>query len=197
MKKSVLNRYERSPEGLILIDVTADRAEDLYNDFDRSAPYIRRDLDPELVDYLIYDARELCREPFGIQFTLARRPDDSGRERIRRSVHNFFLYLVDSQRHKIRQLVHRSLILSSIGIAVLSISVWVNSRIEPESGVFATVFAEGLTVAAWVSLWEALAVFLIDWFPHTRDMTLYRRLASASLRFRAMPGTTDWTDPPR
>jgi hypothetical protein len=55
MKKSVLNRYERSPEGLILIDVTAEKAEDLYSDFDRSAPYIRRDLDPELVDYLIYD----------------------------------------------------------------------------------------------------------------------------------------------
>lgn len=197
MKKSVLNRYERSPEGLILIDVTADKAEDLYSNFDRSAPYIRRDLDPGLVDYLIYDARELGREPFGIQFTLARRPDDSGRDRIRRSVHNFFVYLVDIQRHKIRQLVHRSLILSSIGIAVLFISVWVNSRIGSGSGVFATVFAEGLTVAAWVSLWEALAVFLIDWFPHTRDMALYQRLANASLRFRSMPGTTDWTKSPQ
>ncbi|MFW6313211.1 MAG: hypothetical protein ACOC2N_04930 [Spirochaetota bacterium] len=195
MKKSVLNRYERSPEGLILIDVTADRAEDLYSDFDRSAPYIRRDLDPDLVDYLIYDARELGREPFGIQFTLARRPDESGRDRIRRSVHNFFVYLVEIQRHKIRQLAHRSLILSSIGIAILFISVWANSRVDAESRVLATVLAEGLTVAAWVSLWEALAVFLIDWFPHTRDMSLYRRLADASLRFRAMPGSAEWNDP--
>ena len=192
MKKNVLNRYERGADGHILIDVTADRAEDLYSDFDRSAPYIRRDLDPELVDYLIHDARELGRVPFAVQFTLARRPDDEGRSRIRRSVNSFFLYLVEVQRRKVRQLVRRSLVLFCIGLGLLFASVWTNSGINPESAVIATVFAQGLTIAAWVSLWEALATFLIDWLPHLGDITLYRRLANASLRFRAVPGTADW-----
>jgi hypothetical protein len=51
--------------------------------------------------------------------------------------------------------------------------------------VTANVFAEGLTVAAWVSLWEALAVLLIEWFPHRKNIVLYRRLANAELVFRS------------
>jgi hypothetical protein len=49
----------------------ARRVEDLYNDFDKSAPYIRRDLDQDLADYLIGCARELGRVTFKILFTLS------------------------------------------------------------------------------------------------------------------------------
>ena len=56
MKRHLLSRYERGVDGSILIDVTATRTEDLYSDFDRSAPYVRRDLDQDLVDYLVYCA---------------------------------------------------------------------------------------------------------------------------------------------
>lgn len=84
-------------------------------------------------------------------------------------------------------MVRRSLILFCIGIAILSISVWVNRWLGPDRTVVAHVFAEGLIVAAWVSLWEALASFLIDWFPCLRDIKLYRRLAAVQPVFRSGP----------
>lgn len=185
MKKDVLNRYDRDRDGNILIDVAAEKVEELYSDFDRSAPYIRRDLDPELVDYLIGCARELGNESFTISFTLAQPPDEAGLSRIRGSVNNFFLYLAEVEQQKVRQMVHRSLILFCIGIAILSISVWVNRWLGPDRTVVAHVFAEGLIVAAWVSLWEALASFLIDWFPCLRDIKLYKRLAAVQPVFRS------------
>jgi len=56
----------------------------------------------------------------------------------------------------------------------------------------AHVFAEGLIVAAWVSLWESLATFLIEWFPQLRNIKLYYRLAAVQPVFRsgseALPG---------
>jgi hypothetical protein len=184
MKKRVLARYDRDADGRVLIDVAADRAEDLYNDFDRSAPYVKRDLDPDLVDYLIHSARELGRVPFALRFTLAQNPGDELRTRLARSMNSFFLYLTDVQRHSVRQLVRRSFLLFTIGIGILFASVWANSRVGPQSSVAVTVFAEGLTVAAWVSLWEAIATFLVDWLPHVGDIALYRRFAGAPIIFR-------------
>ncbi len=68
MKQSVLNRYERDSSGRILFDVSADAVEDLFSHWDRTAPYIRRDLDEELTDYLIDSAVEFESQPFGIRF---------------------------------------------------------------------------------------------------------------------------------
>jgi len=195
MKRNVFNRYERASNGRILIDVAAEKVEDLYSDFDRSAPYIRRDLDQDLVDYLIDCARELGHEPFTISFTLAHKPDDTSLSRIRGSVNNFFLYLAEVEQQKVRQMVRRSLVLFCIGVAILFISVWVNRWLGPDRTVVANVFAEGLIVAAWVSLWESLATFLIEWFPQLKNIKLYRRLASVEPVFRSGPETIqrgDW-----
>lgn len=187
MKKDFLNRYERDRFGRLVVDVTADRMEDLFNDFDRSTPYVRRDLDQDLVDYLIDCARELSPEPFAIRFTLASAADKGGQSRIRRSINNFFLYLVAVEKLKIRGMMRTSVVLLCIGVAILFVSVWVNRWVGADRTVVGHVFAEGLTVAAWVSLWEALATFLIEWFPHRKEVRLFRRLAGCDLIFRSQP----------
>jgi hypothetical protein len=180
-KREFLNRYERTPEGKLIIDVAAPKVEDLYEFYDKTAPYVKRDLDPDLVDYLIACAKELRTKDFMIRFTLQSAPGDDSLARVKHSVANFFHYLAEVERDKTRSLVRRSLLLLGIGLGILSISVWVNTALGPERGVVANVFAEGLTVAAWVSLWEALATFLIDWGPHRRRVKLYGHLATASL----------------
>jgi hypothetical protein len=178
-KREFLDRYERAADGRLVIDVTAPKVEDLYQFYDRTAPYVKRDLDEDLVDYLIACARELRSEDFIIRLALESSPGEEQLARIRHSVKNFFLYLMDLERDKTRILVRRSFVLLFIGLGILSISVWVNTLLGPGRGVVANVFAEGLTVAAWVSLWESLATFLIDWGPQRRNIKLYRRLADA------------------
>lgn len=187
MKRDVLNRYERTLDGSILIDVAAPKVEDLYNDFDKSAPYIRRDLNQDLVDYLIDCAREVKREPFVIRFTLTQAPDENKLSRIRRSVNAYFLYITAGERQQVLQMLRRSAFLFCIGLTILFISVSVNQMLGADRSVVANVFAEGLTVAAWVSLWESLAVFLIEWFPHRKNILLYQRLANAQIIFRPDP----------
>jgi len=183
MKRTVVNRYEQDSTGRVIIDVSATRIEDLYNNFDKNAPFIRRDLDQDLVDYLIACVRELKREPFILRFRLDQAPDDEKQSRIRQSVKAYFLYLAKSEQHRVLQMFRRSGILFSIGLAILFLAVSVNRTLGPERSVVANVFAEGLTVAAWVSLWESLAVFLIEWFPLRKNTMLHRLLAYADLTF--------------
>ena len=193
MKRCVLSRYERDNDGNTVIDVSTARIEDLYNDFDKSAPYIRRDLNQDFADYLVDCAQELGRIPFIIRLTMAVFPDEVRSSRIRRSLNTFFVYLGETEMQMMRQKFRRAVILFALGFSILVASVWLNRLLGSERSVTANVSAEGLTVAAWVSLWEALGIFLIGWFPHRKRVTLYQRLAHARLIFRA---TTD-TDPNR
>lgn len=186
MKKTVLNRYERGDDGKIIIDVSASRIEDLYNNFDKSAPYLRRDLDQDLVDYLIDCAKEIGSLPFVIRFTLSQSPDEVKQSRIKKSVYNFFNYLGVREKQKLFNNFRKSAILFLIGLAILFTAVWVNKILGDHRTVFMNVLIQGLTVAAWVSLWEAIAIFLIEWLPLRRHITLYLRLAKASLIFRSL-----------
>ena len=43
-KKEILNRFAVAEKGEIIIDVSANRVKDLYNDFDKTAPYIKKTL---------------------------------------------------------------------------------------------------------------------------------------------------------
>ncbi|WP_170175846.1 hypothetical protein [Sulfurimonas crateris] len=47
------------------------------------------------------------------------------------------------------------------------------------------VVSEGLTVAAWVSMWEALVIFLVKWMPYKKKISLYERIANAKVVFSA------------
>jgi hypothetical protein len=180
-KRKALERYERAADRAFIIDVAAPRVEDLYEFYDRTAPYVKRDLDQDLVEYLIACARELRSEDFVIRLTLQSSPGEDQLARVKHSVTNFFSYLTDAERNKVSNLVRRSLVLLAIGLGIFAISVWVNSLVGASPGVVTKVLAEGLTVAAWVSLWESLATFIIDWGPQRRNIRVYDRLANASV----------------
>ena len=184
LKQTVLDRYEQTTDGKRVIDVAAQQVEALYNNYDRNAPYIRRDLDQELVEYLIEAAQEIHPEPFVIQFTLTQPPDESQQSRILGSINAYFLYLIEIEQRKLVGMFHRSAILFCIGAFILFFAISANQTLDKDSSVLAQVFAEGLTIAAWVSLWEALAVFLIEWFPHHKKIRLYQKLAHAAVSFK-------------
>ena len=99
------------------------------------------------------------------------------------SIPKYFFYLKELEFRELKRMSRTSLILVLIGVSVLTLSVWVNKILANSESVVAQVFAEGLTIAAWVSLWEALATFLINWAPHHRQIKLFERIADAPVFF--------------
>lgn len=184
MEKSIRSRYASTADGKIALDVTADKVQDLYSNFDKTAPYLRKDLDIDLAEYLAECAQEIGDEPFAVRFALAQAPDEDLKARVRKSVEGYFLYLLAVERGKLAHDIRSAMLMLSAGIVILSFAVWAN-RLLAGSGIAGQVFAEGLTVAAWVSLWEALATVLVRCLPRRRELRVFDHLAHAPVLFCA------------
>ena len=184
--KGILSRYARADDGSVIIDVYTDRPEYLYNDFDRKAPYTKKDLDPDFVDYLIGCAKEVGKHSFFIRVNLPSVPTEEVASRVRNSIASYFTYLISAEEDDMRKALRTSVIFLMTGLGLLVLSVWSHQRFLAPESLVGRVMSEGLTVAAWVSLWEALANFLIQWPPHNRELKLYRRLANATVVFQEL-----------
>ncbi|MDH5711692.1 MAG: hypothetical protein OEZ15_08535 [Gammaproteobacteria bacterium] len=191
MKSTILERYPCTDSGQYIIDINAGEISYLYNDFDKYTPYVRKELDDDLVDYLIESASELDKEAFIIRLNLVTPPVESMKSRITASINSYFLYLKTIEIEELGRNIRTSLIFFIIGLTLLSLSVWVNEQLTIDASVITKVFAEGLTVAAWVSMWEALANFLVNWAPFTRRIKLYERIATAPVQFISTPANAD------
>ena len=183
MKKSFLDRYAKTNDGRFAIDITTGRVSDLYNNFDKTTPYAKKELDEDLVNYLIDSAREIGDEEFAVRFHFNEPAGDENRNRVITSVHNYFSYLKELESRTLYQLLRNSLIYLVVGIAILFLSVWVNTVFPVANSVVTRVFAEGLTVAAWVSLWQGVAAFLINWWPYRNRIRLYKQLSAVAVLF--------------
>ncbi len=186
MKKHIISRYELTEKNEVIIDASVRSVEDLYNNFDRTADYLKKDLDQEFVDYVTDCVREIGKRAFVIRISLSTTPDNTVMDRVRRSVRTFFLYLQEAERRQLRAMLRRSLVLFLIGLALLALAIAATRRFSSSEGVLAEVFAQGLTVAAWVSLWEAIANLFIEWYPHRQDIKRYDRVTNAPVMFRQL-----------
>jgi hypothetical protein len=184
MKKRILDRYLRTPDNKIIIDISVGKVEDLYSDFDKHTPYRKKDLDQDFVEYLIESVSEFGDEDFVIQFRFAETIDMSLISRVEKSIQNYFLYLKELELRELAKMARTSMILLAIGGVILFLSVWFSQKIAGYENVICHVIAEGLTVAAWVSLWNALANFLIHWAPHRRQIKRYERITKAPVHFQ-------------
>jgi hypothetical protein len=183
MKSDILERYPRTRDGHYIIDITAGKVSDLYDDFDKYTPYVKKELDQALAEYITESARDLGKENFAIHFHLVEPPDETMKARIITSINSYFLYLKSIEIRELTRTMRISVIFFVVGVAILSLSIWMNQKLTPDAAVRSRVIAEGLTVAAWVSLWEALATFLVNWTPYTRLIKMYERIARAPVKF--------------
>jgi len=184
MNTRILERYRRSPSGELVLDITAARAEELYNDFDKQAPYVIKELDADLVDYIIDSAQELGREPFIISFNLEMACDEHTQSRIRTSIGNYFLYLQEVQQRALQKSMRTTGLFMLLGFGIMFLSVLLNQNVTEGSAVIIHVLAEGLTVAAWVALWQAIANLLIDWWPEWKQARQYENISKTRIEFK-------------
>ncbi len=103
--------------------------------------------------------------------------------RVTRSINVHFQYRAEKEGQQINKMLRKSLILLLIGLLIMATAVWVGGRIGREPSVLANVLEQGLIVAAWVSMWETVATYLIEWLPQRKQRRLFRQLSEAPLSF--------------
>ena len=183
MKKHILDRYAHTPDNKFIIDIAAGKVEDIYNDFDKYTPYVKKELDDDLVEYILVCVNELFDEDFVLQFNISAKADGDAMSRVEKSIHNYFLYRKGLELSKLKDMNRSSLIRLLMGVGILALSAWNSEILGNQDSVLRRVFVEGLTVAAWVSLWEALANFLVNRGPNYRKIKMFDRLIKAPVLF--------------
>ncbi len=180
----ITGRYEFTDKKEVIIDVSVQTIEHLYSNFDRTAPYTKKDLDQELVDYLVDSVKEIRKHKFIIRISLAKTPDTSLTERVRKSINTYYVYLKELEVRALKAMFNQSAILFLVGLVLLAMAIDVTRRLSMRQGVLTEVFAQGLTVAAWVSLWEAIAKVFLELGTHRKNIKLFKRIINAPVVFR-------------
>lgn len=182
-QRPILDRYDRTKDGKFLIDITTDRIEDLYNNFDKTATYFKKDLDQDLVDFIVDSANEIGKETFVLQFQLNQLNEKTPIERVKTSILNYFLYLKELEKRELKKLRRNSFMLFAIGITILTSTIFIGHATAENESLAFEILVEGMTIASWVSIWEAIAIYLIQWKPHIQNIHLYDRVAHAEVTF--------------
>lgn len=120
---------------------------------------------------------------FRFRFRFSQPADGDVIARLTDSIRSYFNYKKQLQNGKLAKMMRTSFIFLVAGLVILGLSIALNEKIAGTDAVVLDVFAQGLTVAAWLSLWEALANFLINWTPYIRMRNNYDRIIHAQLLF--------------
>ena len=184
MKQDIFSRYELHSSKRLAIDVSVGRIEELFEDFDSAASYVKKDLDQDLVDYLIESVREIGGYDFVIRINLPGQVQERHRKRVRKSIKSYFRYLELLERRKLRKMLWKSSLLFCLGMFLLTVSMTLKGNMGHLSGVMQELLVEGLTVAAWVSLWSAFGGLIFELAGIISYIRIFRRIAGREVVFK-------------
>lgn len=179
MKKNILDRYDRTVDNKIIIKVSTNKFENLYDNFDMSSSFLKKDLSIQLVDYIIESVSEISNEDFIIKFYFKENIEQKDVLQIKKSFDNYFNYLEELEKNKMKEQIRNSLLFMIIGVFFITLSMITEANKE----LIHRVISEGLMIAGWVSMWEAMATILINWLPLRKKLKLFKRIVNSKIEF--------------
>jgi hypothetical protein len=164
-----------------VVDIQVGAVERLFDNRD-PAPFRERDLDPDLVEYLVDAAEDLQRVP--MRLVLWFTPPVPGKEGCAalKSQFEYELERIDRRRRQQRRIGQASLAIGLVLLVVLlSIAQFVDQL--PIGGLRGPVH-EGLVIISWVTMWRPIDTLVFDWVPLRRSRRLIQRLHDAPSEVR-------------
>lgn len=166
-----------------IVDLKLAAIEQLFDNRD-PAPFRERDLDPQLVEYLVDAAEDLVsRERFRIIFWLEQPCSPREVEIPYRAHFEYELTRLDRARHR-----HRRVGWVTLGLAIVAIVLLVTLSELVEGMIGGRVGAglkEGLMISGWVLMWRPIEVLVYDSIPWRRTRRILRRLLATPIEVRS------------
>jgi hypothetical protein len=150
----------------------------LFNSMDPS-PFIEKDLDDDAEEFIVSWAQEFPHNaPIKLRVHLEQWPPEDPKELIRTAVHNHFAHRAKITGLEFNRLLKQGRISLIIGLLFLAACLLL-SRIllAKESGAWAAVARESLTIAGWVAMWRPMQIYLYDWWPLLRLRRTFTKLS--------------------
>ncbi len=150
----------------------------LFNSMDPS-PFLEKDLDDEAEEFIVGWAREFpSDEPLKLHIHLEQWPAEDPEEMIRQAVHNHFAHRAQLTNLEFHALMKQGRLSLLIGLSCLAVSLVISKvLLGAETGTWAYVVRESLTIAGWVAMWQPMQTYLYDWWPLRRRSRLFAKLS--------------------
>lgn len=184
-KNSMGNYYNLNQEtGAYMIEISLDDYAELFNGWDAS-PLRRRDLEPELLDYIEQSGTEI---PIKLNVELdlylpEQLKDDEKEQRSKTGIINNFnvvLFLINKSLKKLYRQIALNILMSSM---FLIAAYFLRNTVHLE-GMFSSIFVEGLYIGGWVLLWEAFSLFFFDSYEVRLRKKVFLRFNDMKIFFR-------------
>lgn len=176
-----LYRYSET-ENAYYLDISLENYRDAYSNWDYS-PFNNRDLDDDLMDYLLSCSYEIPRKKtIIIQFHLLHQLRDVSREQ--KSIHgmyNFFQYRIRKIKSDRFHLIRNTISFLFIGTALLFIANITGANIP--DAFLNKLLSEGLSIGAWVMIWEMFSIWFFKVNSLSNRIKHYQRLGKATIAF--------------
>ena len=78
-----------------------------------------------------------------------------------------------------KEQVKNSLIFMLIGVFFITLSILTETNEE----LTYRIISEGLMIAGWVSMWEAMATILIKWLPLRKKLKIFKKISFSKIEF--------------
>lgn len=179
MKNKIIERYEQTKDNELIINISAQKVEDLYSVYDKKSTFVKKDLDDDFENYLIQCVEEIGNFPFIIKFCFNEPSLEDTNEKLKNSIKNYFDYLQHLEQRKLKKQVKNSSIFIIIGFIFVSFALILGDTDK----FLLKLLSEGSMVAGWVSLWEALATILIKWLPLKNKLQVLTKISNAKIEF--------------
>jgi hypothetical protein len=151
----------------------------LFNTMDPS-PFNEKDIDDDAEEFIVSWAQEFPPDaPVKLRINLEQWPAEDPKELIQQAVHNYFAHRAQLTDLEFRRLIKQGRTSLFIGLVFLAVCLVVIRTALPdeETGTWASMLRESLTIAGWVAMWRPMQIFLYDWWPLRRRGKIYAKLS--------------------
>ncbi len=181
---AVHHRY-RLEDGAHCIDIRLTTVEQLFDNRD-PAPFRERDLDPDLVEYLVAAAEDLV--PLGsfkvvFWFSVSCLPEE-----VQTGYRAHFAYELERIERRKRRQSRTGQVALVLGLALLVVLLTISELLAPSTSGPVRALREGLAILSWVVMWRPVEALIYDWLPIRRERKIMERLLAAPTDVRTGTG---------
>lgn len=188
-KNTMINYYKINTDtSAYMIEISLDNYAELFNGWDAS-PLRRRDLEPELLDYLEQTGSEIpLTNHVELDLYLPERLKDDEKElRSKTGIINNFhvvLFFINKSLKKIYRQTLTYIIMSMMFL----IAAYVLRNVIKVGDMFSTILVEGLYIGGWFLLWEAFSLFFFDSYEIRQRKKIFLRFIDMKIYFKYING---------
>ncbi len=177
-------RY-RIEDGVHCVDVRLNTIEQLFDNRD-PAPFRERDLDPDLVEYLIAAGEDLA--SLGALRIVVWIAQPCSADEIVTGYRAHFAYEIERLDRRHRRQRRTGQIALVLGVTLLVVLLGAAELLDERTSRLQRVAREGLVILSWVVMWRPVEALIYDWVPLRRERKLMQRLGEAAVDVRSGKG---------